>query len=997
MIAQEWDEFMRWNDAIAEVCYPEVEYPEPAYLDLDDDVQLAIATELGVQDQDFGQCLGAVVRAVLTIGRGPERVFKEVLRERWAWHQAGNSGPPPVLPLLALLSLAAEQMGTSDGLRESNYYGRLVDLLGAVKSRDEIATAYRDSAELLWGSLNDWLTGLDGRHGTATARQVGPHRYVGIPISQALIRRAERQRILRFFHDSGLPVGAQVAEAELARLFTFWIEGEPSPSQGLARLWASDAHRVRVLEALNAALEQWDGRAEESRAVGDARGRIKLTLSISSFPMRTLSMMPLVYLDRASEPRRGCLLSACGAMEVDLVPVIPGALAVGEGIDNRHLLESVLEIDDPLTGERAQRLPGRFVVFRKDERNASWVETEGVVMGEELRLACRADLFPALETVLTSSGRPGWREVHVDTDGMPAGWRILLDVQIFAELAERLPPRSEELLRLHPIVTTQLLLAGGLKLPRIKDGWHRDGLPEVRALAPTRPGFTVRLFDGEGAAAGLLDEWVDAGCGQLVVDLAGRELDSGSYRVELVLAGDDSAAAMRAFRVHDGDAPVEGETIELVHDLDDALTVLGVFRNRDVDTVNWHEGGETAPSNLGLFDVGLPPIHPTWSGELRPAKLDWKPIELHPLDHDSCVFTGAHHWNLDQVDVDGTGRVLRAEGQGRCIHCGLEQVYCNSYWRNRRNHLRHQSQKVQSPRLGVLRPSVPSVRALSDPMPWDTLIDALATLGGGPWAEFLALMRQVEASGPAVFHVAHTLEALGYVEIEREADTLEPTNWTVTRPALVEDARGLRCVGRWTRRSRESAAIAMSAGLTRRRNEGPDIWLLTHAAGPAPVGIPLAGPSWEPLADRLPMISAVIAALPRRSLQRTGNFQWFHVPSACWVSVDSPIQVGAYRLRSFSTTDLFRSAEDLANGSIAMSQVRFGKHAAAYVTGGKPLMAFDPATARMTVPLGADLPGLYNRAVVLAAGRLPHKEGRTLVYDNVPTDLASHLYYLLGH
>ena len=80
-----------------------------------------------------------------------------------------------------------------------------------------------------------------------------------------------------------------------------------------------------------------------------------------------------------------------------------------------------------------------------------------------------------------------------------------------------------------------------------------------------------------------------------------------------------------------------------------------------------------------------------------------------------------------------------------------------------------------------------------------------------------------------------------------------------------------------------------------------------------------------------------------------------------------------------------------------MSQVRFGKHAAAYVTGAKPLMAFDPATARMTVPLGADLPGLYNRAVVLAAGQLPHKEGRTLVYDNVPADLASHLYYLLGH
>lgn len=787
-------------------------------------------------------------------------------------------------------------------------------------------------------------------------------------------------------------MGAQISDAELSQLFSFWIGQQPCPAPGLARLWRNETHTERVLEALKAALGQWDGRAEESTASPSTRRRAKLALSFSTFPRRALTVMPLVYLDRANEPRRGRLATAQGDVDVDLVPAIPGAMVIGDGIDNRHLLESVLQIEDTLTGERAQRAPGRLVVFRRDERTGYWIETEGVMMGEELRLVCRTDLFGALELVLHESARPGWHEVPEGTSGAPAGWKVLLDVQIFSELGDRLPPRAEELSRLHPIASTQVVLAGGLRLPQARDAWHVGLLPELRAICQTPSGFRVHLIDLSAAGEFLLEQWRDDGSGQVVVDLAKLELDTGSYRVELRLA-DGTTPVSRTLSVYDADNPLAATSVEFVHDLDDPLTLVGVFRNWEIDSIHWHEGGETSVTTRAFCLDQPPPTSPPWSNQVRPYAGESKAIQLRPVDSNSCLFTGAHYWDIDQAPVDSFGRPKPSAG--RCQGCGLEQIYSNNYYRNRRKFLRQQTVGLHHHPREVRRTSVKAVRAEEAEMPWDFLLDALATIGSGSWSDFLALARQVDGSGPAVFHMAQTLEAMGHLEISRDPWSLEPIAWTMPRPALVDNAAGQLCVGRWTSRTRRAAASAMNARIRHHPNEGPTSWSFTGASGAAPDHIAIAGRSWERLAEQLPRLSEVIGALPRRPVRHTGSFRWFHVPSASWVPVDAPTQVGAYRLRSISTLDVVRDDGDVAGQTMAISQVRLSKHAAALLIGGLPLLAFDPATLRLTVPLGADLPGLYNRAVVLGTGSLPHKEGRTLVYENVPADLASHIHHLL--
>ena len=43
-----WGSYISWNEAIAEVMFPELEAPEPVYLDLEDDALAEIGALVGV-------------------------------------------------------------------------------------------------------------------------------------------------------------------------------------------------------------------------------------------------------------------------------------------------------------------------------------------------------------------------------------------------------------------------------------------------------------------------------------------------------------------------------------------------------------------------------------------------------------------------------------------------------------------------------------------------------------------------------------------------------------------------------------------------------------------------------------------------------------------------------------------------------------------------------------------------------------------------------------
>jgi hypothetical protein len=127
-----------------------------------------------------------------------------------------------------------------------------------------------------------------------------------------------------------------------------------------------------------------------------------------------------------------------------------------------------------------------------------------------------------------------------------------------------------------------------------------------------------------------------------------------------------------------------------------------------------------------------------------------------------------------------------------------------------------------------------------------------------------------------------------------------------------------------------------------------------------------------------------------------GRIRWFDLHQARWVDVVDLRSIGAYRITRFATVDVLRTQEDCDRDEMATATVQLTKHAAALILKERPLMSYNRATEELTVPLGADLPGLYGRAAVLCSGLLPVAHGRELVYRGVDARLAGHLGHLLG-
>ena len=122
-----------------------------------------------------------------------------------------------------------------------------------------ITAAYRKYAEELWGRLNEWLSAADGQFGLPTAYALS-HRYIGLPLSQALVRAADRRQFPLMFHRFGLPPGGEIPPAEMEQLLDSWLQMRPCPvSKNLAALWQRGQARERIANVAAVELHSWDG------------------------------------------------------------------------------------------------------------------------------------------------------------------------------------------------------------------------------------------------------------------------------------------------------------------------------------------------------------------------------------------------------------------------------------------------------------------------------------------------------------------------------------------------------------------------------------------------------------------------------------------------------------------------------------------------------------------------------------------------------------------
>lgn len=994
-----WRRYEQWNAALAAVAAEQGEGGQPLYLQLDDEVLQAAVSHLGEDVKEPRRQLVALVRSTMDIGPDAPPLKAHAARARF-WEPA-NGDPPPCIALLYVCSAAAMEMRAGGGMNSRNYYGRLGALLGlSTEDIPELTRGYRIYAEVLWGALNRWLEHHEGEKGLPTAFALR-HRYAGLPMSQALVRRADRAKLTRFFASYGLPPHGQMSPTDLEPLLDDWVNTNPCPvSLFMKDLWEREGEaRERIASIVSLELAEWEGGTDLPATDAARSGALRLVATIRSFPTRRLRLDLSVRLAHDSDEALFDVVDASGAVMQKILFTRAGdgslIIAPGHEVDPTALVAGFTRLRGP--GAAGERKPRLLVPLRWDDLLQAFVETERVQLSETCMLMVPANRASDVSAALSQCAAPGWEQIDAMA-GLPEAWVLFTGVEIFAPLDRSRHPWIE-LDALVPLGTTQLSLAGGLRLPTKLRKWSTFSPPEIRAVLSEaeQAEVTVRSLGDDGWA----ESWASSD-GVILVNLGEIGLSDGDYSAQLRVGGKKDPVAESIIRLRSADTP---NRLPPEPDLGYGSDGTAAFSATEEGPLRGATGLPSVPSE----EQGRGPRPPSQLHALTVRRVRTRveipprPLVLGEVREDSCVATGAHRIELPPV----MGPARRGWVQGTCRACGLVKRYPATHWQARKRQRRAAGGRRDPVDLSRLRP----VQG-RDEVDWQLGLDALCHLGRGAGTALDRVGLQIEPSKLFVDAFTRTLVGLGYLDAERSPRTWRVERWQVPPPALVHLQDGDWFLTGW-RSERLVHGLAVSAVQVgaeldiSTEHSAPDALLLRHAeAGMARRIAQLVDVPGhhlrveEDIPQRVlmcvPPLAQVAAALPRVVRGDVRKVEVWDPGDARWVEAEHP-RSGFLRLHGAVRTYCMITSADMRDGMLRPMTPQLLKHVAGALTG-RPLIAWDSTTQVLSVPKGCDLPGLMGRAVTLCSGRPPRlsEDGQVLMYKDVPEIVAREVHARLG-
>ncbi|MCD2144552.1 hypothetical protein [Gordonia paraffinivorans] len=974
-LREQWNRYEAWNAAVADVIYPVCDHATPAYMDLEDDVLQRIASVADEQSADPGKALAAVVQGVTIVESGFSLEKIATRTRKWA---TKSVEPPPCLAFLALTVVAAEEMGNTDeGLAANAYYARLARLLGLSDGDQRLRRQYMDHVEFFWRRVNRWLENLEGERGLPTAFALN-FRYVGLPMSQALVREADRQRFASMFSQYGLSPGMRLAPEEISTYLSEWLTTESSAATAnLRRLWKRTDSHDRIASVAAVELANWDGASHEASVASRTRRALLVANLRSGFMDSTLDLaVALRPFDAEMNGQMEVLETSGKWSTIRFSPGTAGLWRTSytESIDFRSILEGVVRLRHPedQAGIEYKRFPSQVVPLVYDELQSAYVQAERLQLGVDALILVRnsggtknpASPVVEVEQVLNNCARPGFNKAE-SLEGLPEGWTLFSGVQLFAA------PTGTKFNELVPLARNQLTVAGGLRLPSRIRKWSTLSPPEVRATAQEVSSLRVTLCELDTDRE--IGSWTTS-TGTLVVPLSTLSLDDGDYQVSL-FTGSNKVTQQISIRLRSAESVDEvgwNRAPRLTYSLD---TPLGVLSASEEAAENIVVDGLACDGNTDITST----VHASRSifwGKPRPAQARTL-VSVGTPDPTSCVATGAHRIQLPTAYGGKAPKFI----QGECSSCGLVKRYPGWLPKNRPARKRA-GPWTDSSTIRIA--DLPDVETID--VHWDAALDALVHLGGGGIDSLENIARQLEGTALFVDTFVRTLEALGHIAVERD-QRARPIRWELSPSCLAQTADGnYRLTGRWSKDSVNQIEELVGSQSLRRTipTKGPTALVLTEvdesvlesiAELETATVVPESGPR---LLQCLPRLSEVAASLHRTDLPGFESAERFDLGSATWMQTGDLGHPGAYRIRrGFESLYIYRDPHDVDNGLAAITSVQLAKHLAANASG-RTFAFYVAKSQAVATPRGCELPGLYDRAVVAFSGSLPNSKEITI-------------------
>lgn len=1041
-----YEEYLKWNEQVNQFFLREDMEGKPLYLDPQPELYRHLEERFGLEHGRGKDRLLEVVRNVMNSSSSSKELFAVYEREVTLWGKNARalsnraryedrSYPPPVTALLVTTVIAAQSMqeSTRDGkyVSSTNYYNHLLTVFGLQEAdKEKLRLDFRVTEEF-WEAFNWWLEDMEGRFGLPTAH-ANHHRYVGLPVSQAIIRMADRQAFQRMFAQYALLPGSLLSPVEMESLIDEWtsIHGSGASKEFLQKWNQAADVRERIAETAITELRAWDGDVDRVERSGSG------TMSVSSFSREETTWVPLAMVLRGRHGDTesvdlGLALRRAGDMqswslvhEQGEVPLRPRELssthvyAAGYeiGIDSGQLLTREIRLAGP-DGRVMQRRPRHIVLLIQDEAAGAYLETRRAVSGARHRILVSPDAPPdmieELRTLLTLTSFAGNKDLRVE--GIDQDW-LIIDGFIPGAVANIADFTSSEVTALIAPIETQFTVQGGLRLPGRLKKWHAAALPDiiVTTAPATNASFELRLTPGaQGEKVAVLQAGISGPC---IVQLP-DSLAAGDYRVSLHKSRGKSKSSNPT-------PPLQTETLRLrtgtQQDYEGLVRHQGAAHDtRPISAASALTGIDAADITvLGvdvlaeegkIFDGGLP-SEVDWSALHHRQSTSRESLSLPAPAPDACIVTGSHVFQFPTF-IDG-----KTKGKwqtGTCSRCGAVRRTPISWVDAMKPEFRREYEERRGRALNAVRneASGQSKAAFAERLPevhvhdirTDVVGDALVHTHSGDIAALQAIVSQSGTNTGDQANLLRDLSALGLMETTRD-DSFRRERWEITPPALLMLANGRVALGGGWSLERMAGLRAVVDDLEAELHPSRSLAELPTVTGASASdlleyieldGVDNAEESWRLIAGQLPALSEVASNLSRRNMRlEQGPFQRFQLDSLAWIDVSGWDAPGLYRRdRGYHRRDYwYRTEHDVEIGTAAAVDVELGKHLLAQAAG-RTLLGFHHDEQILTTPLGARLPELYERAAVLSSGCLPESSpgGFHHAYRDVTDELAAAL------
>lgn len=1004
----EWAAYKLWNRALVFEFFGGSRAGRPVYLDLEPELLLRLATEIGAPaeiiptDPQLAFCR-SVARTFELRSPGPEMLHRHAMAARlWAEGTSSHGGlpgfdfdpdVPPFLAPLGLFSLAAEHMHAGEGMAQTNYYGRLCELLEVqdASAQKKVENDFRRDSNALWGHLNSWLQRAHGARGLPTAEAFNHLAYVGVPISQALVRAADRDKLPEFFLSYELNPGQQFSRIDMREIFGSWLPHSPLGGP-LKSLWSSGQEaRRRISDVVCLELEHWDGNATPSESDSGREFRASLAATWDEAPVPEFSAMLAVrdagdvpvgryeLTDEAGPPGGSGPVAATrdygGLVKLEFDGhEEPGRLV-------RLALRESLEFVSDLQKTTIARPRRDIIVLLWDEARWLFIESAHTELGRDHLLLVRNELAPDVDRALEDAARAGFGTVS-NTAGVPEGWTLFTRVHIRALLTAL----GEPLMALLPQSKTQVDLTGGMQLSAAR--WHSTAPPTIVAVDGVERRFVVTLFDESGIAGETPPLELGSYTGEALIPLEDRQLADGNYRVilnEVTSTGRVGAhLTSRPLKLRSGaSAHLDPPTsFKLAHHGSPGFDGWGALSATDLEASGGTvlQGATRAGTTVSPLPAPRTTL-PTKLGQSAVASLDDLFGRLPATER--SILEGQFENLLRQglVSLDGPRPRLTAAGWA---------------WVNENLGASVTARPGADPETAA-----PIGGGFEADL--DLILDALVVVAGGSWNSLDRLIRYSSVERWEPVEAARNLSALGYVDLELDRHSLKIARWSAAPATLAVQPDGMSAFVTGSRSEElleqvERETTARGGVAYRHASSGRPVLLQVHGlAGRGfdelakSAGLACTRDGATRIAELLPSIRAVYRQRPELYVPQGSTLERFDFDSNGWKSVTQIQLAGAYRI----------TAETMHYGILAADGLRecdnsVAKYAAA-AAAGRDIMAYDPASSKLTCLLGARPPGLYERAIVLCTGELPRTfSNNTSVYDGVTAEVAAWLADRLG-